>query len=472
MSRDLASISGAEIVQFDRFRFDFSTEVLFDNEAPLELSPKPAKMLGLLLRCAGELVTRDQIASHVWPGRVVDFDQNINFCIRQIREQLGDDPKRPAFLETIPRRGYRFLVVPEVVQHKETSLTKDSNSKVLGYVALLLVVVAAITLFTVSVGVPKGADGTETSDHVVKTPQEVKRALFLMDQGGESNRQRALTILENFVKDNPAKSEGHAGLVLVRLYHAQDEAEREIVREHLRQAQQFAPNHALTQLASAKVALYYNWDVVAAASLFKAAALQAPESILILHDLAVVAVIQQDFVLAEKTIDKILEVAPGQFQQRYHAGWFYQVSGKHDLALKQCVESLELAPSHTFSLLCAGQSSLVMNLNQSAAHYFGLLLEQLGASETEIGAVSAAIQVGKSKPFNDWYISWLGEHSADPFSLALAYGQANEQKQALSSLAEAVKQRHMMVPMALAFTELSDLHNDERFQELMTPVRR
>ena len=65
----------------------------------------------LLVRRAGEVVTRQEIREHVWTGDTfVDFEQGLNFCIRQVREALGDTADAPRFIETLPRRGYRFLM--------------------------------------------------------------------------------------------------------------------------------------------------------------------------------------------------------------------------------------------------------------------------------------------------------------------------------------------------------------------------
>jgi DNA-binding winged helix-turn-helix (wHTH) protein len=64
----------------------------------------------LLVSKAGALVTRDEIREALWrDGTYVDFDQAVNFSIRQVREVLGDSAERPLFIETVPRRGYRFI---------------------------------------------------------------------------------------------------------------------------------------------------------------------------------------------------------------------------------------------------------------------------------------------------------------------------------------------------------------------------
>src|SRR5213075_1857745 len=78
---------------------------------PIKLAPQPLKVLEILVRRSGEVVTRAEIREHVWcEDTVVDFEQGLNFCIRQIREALGDVADAPRFIETLPRRGYRFLM--------------------------------------------------------------------------------------------------------------------------------------------------------------------------------------------------------------------------------------------------------------------------------------------------------------------------------------------------------------------------
>jgi hypothetical protein len=69
-------------------------------------------LLGLLLRNAGRLVTRDEIQQALWDDSThVDFDQGINQCVRQVRAALDDVADSPRFIETVPRRGYRFIAL-------------------------------------------------------------------------------------------------------------------------------------------------------------------------------------------------------------------------------------------------------------------------------------------------------------------------------------------------------------------------
>jgi TolB-like protein len=96
---------------FGAFELDAATGELRQHGDLIKLAPQPLKVLELLARRSGEIVTREEIRKHIWEGDTfVDFEQGLNFCIRQIREALGDTAGAPRFIETLPRRGYRFLL--------------------------------------------------------------------------------------------------------------------------------------------------------------------------------------------------------------------------------------------------------------------------------------------------------------------------------------------------------------------------
>ena len=104
-------MSSPAVLRFGAFEVNSATGELRRHGDIIKLAPQPFKVLELLSRHSGEVVTRGAIRDHVWAGeRFVDFDQGLNFCIRQIREVLGDTADAPRFIETLPRRGYRFLM--------------------------------------------------------------------------------------------------------------------------------------------------------------------------------------------------------------------------------------------------------------------------------------------------------------------------------------------------------------------------
>lgn len=80
------------------------------NETTTRLQPQPGKLLLLLLECFPEVVSHEQIREVIWPEVQVDYEGSIHFCVRQVRAALNDKASDPVFVETIPRRGYRWMV--------------------------------------------------------------------------------------------------------------------------------------------------------------------------------------------------------------------------------------------------------------------------------------------------------------------------------------------------------------------------
>ena len=108
-----------QVRRFGEFQFHPETGELFRSGERVELQNQPARVLELLTRRPGELVTRDELRETVWGGDTcVDFDRSLNFCIRRIRVALGDSTRSPLYLETLPRRGYRF-VAPVATERKD-----------------------------------------------------------------------------------------------------------------------------------------------------------------------------------------------------------------------------------------------------------------------------------------------------------------------------------------------------------------
>lgn len=96
--------------RFGEFSLDASSGELRKGPCLVRLRPQPAAALTYLLQHAGEVVTREDLRRILWPdGTFVQFDHGLNSCIKQIRAALSDHRLGPRYLETLPRRGYRFI---------------------------------------------------------------------------------------------------------------------------------------------------------------------------------------------------------------------------------------------------------------------------------------------------------------------------------------------------------------------------
>jgi TolB-like protein/DNA-binding winged helix-turn-helix (wHTH) protein/Tfp pilus assembly protein PilF len=104
------SLPAAQLWRFGPFEFDERTGELRRGGFPVKLQEQPARVLGLLLLNKGDLVAREQIRGHLWPDDTfVDFEHGLNTAIKKLREALEDSAERPNYIETLPRKGYRFI---------------------------------------------------------------------------------------------------------------------------------------------------------------------------------------------------------------------------------------------------------------------------------------------------------------------------------------------------------------------------
>ena len=103
------------VIHFGIFELDLEVRELRKRGRKIKLQDQPFQVLAILLEHPGQVVTRDALHKRLWPADTfVDFDQGINKAINRIREALGDLAGSARFIETLPRRGYRFIASIEV----------------------------------------------------------------------------------------------------------------------------------------------------------------------------------------------------------------------------------------------------------------------------------------------------------------------------------------------------------------------
>ena len=146
-----------QIVRFGIFEADLDAGELRKGGLKLKLQEQPFQLLALLLSRPGEMVTREDIQQKLWPnGTFVDFDRGVNAAVRRLRETLGDDADNPKFIETMPRRGYRFIAPLAKEQESPPILAIPANApaisrrKFLAIAGVWIVAVAAFLLWWTS----------------------------------------------------------------------------------------------------------------------------------------------------------------------------------------------------------------------------------------------------------------------------------------------------------------------------------
>ena len=104
------SVPTRRLVRFGIFELDTEATELRKRGVKVKLQDQPFKVLQLLLERAGQIVTRDELRARVWPANTfVEFDQGLYSAMTRLRDALGDSSESPRFIETLARRGYRFI---------------------------------------------------------------------------------------------------------------------------------------------------------------------------------------------------------------------------------------------------------------------------------------------------------------------------------------------------------------------------
>jgi DNA-binding winged helix-turn-helix (wHTH) protein len=99
-----------QVLRFGVFEIDARAGELRKGGVKLKLQEQPFQLLSMLVEHTGEVVTREELRARLWPADTfVDFDHGLNAAVKRLRDTLGDSAENPVFIETLARRGYRFI---------------------------------------------------------------------------------------------------------------------------------------------------------------------------------------------------------------------------------------------------------------------------------------------------------------------------------------------------------------------------
>ena len=229
---DVMAGSSPAIVRFGVFELDVRTRELRKGGLKVRLPDQPFHVLALLLEQPNDLVTREALHQRLWPGDTfVEFDLSLNSAVRKLREALGDSAESPTFIETLPRRGYRFIApvqrqppsngIPTVPDTGGGRLL--SRVRVWWSVAGLLAIVAAVAM------VPRAGGESTNKPTPPSSPSPQTRAvspeaydLFLKGQaaGGRVSYEgnlAAVSYYEQAIAKQPDFAKAHASLALAHI---------------------------------------------------------------------------------------------------------------------------------------------------------------------------------------------------------------------------------------------------------------
>ena len=148
-------------IHFGEFVFDTDSDELYRGEKRVVIQPQPAKLLRLFLSRDGRLLSQAEITSYIWPKTIVDYEQRVRSAVGDIRTALDDDHEHPRYIETVSRRGYRFIFP---IQSKIDKLGFQTRRR---WVILAAIALGALFAFGLYVLVPDSEIGASDKNRVV-----------------------------------------------------------------------------------------------------------------------------------------------------------------------------------------------------------------------------------------------------------------------------------------------------------------
>src|SRR6202162_377018 len=115
------------VVRFGTYEVSLQSGEVRKAGLRIRVQQQPMKLLEILLECPGEVVTREELRNRVWPNESFgDFDQALNIAIGKLRSALGDSAENPRYIETLPKRGYRFIAEVSVADADDRTKRPES----------------------------------------------------------------------------------------------------------------------------------------------------------------------------------------------------------------------------------------------------------------------------------------------------------------------------------------------------------
>ena len=119
------------ICRFGLFEVDLDAGILKRHGIPLKIQEQPFRILGFLLERPGEIVSREELRTRLWPeGTFVEFDGSLNTALMKLRAVLNDDPENPRFVETVPKKGYRFIAPVQILSARNGTEEQEAAKTV------------------------------------------------------------------------------------------------------------------------------------------------------------------------------------------------------------------------------------------------------------------------------------------------------------------------------------------------------
>lgn len=487
------------VFRFGKFEVDCLSCELRKNGIRLKLDEQPFRLLCELLARNGALASRDELRQALWPdGTYVDFDRSLTRAVNKLRLALSDDAANPRFIETVPRRGYRFIapvtmtanseeekvpVTPEVENGSAAELS-GAASEGEGRQRWRLRTVCALACAGLAIA--------GVAWYFFRRPSPVTASALVLDEGtqalyakgrflaAEGNRdaiERGIRILDKVIEKAPeygpayaALAEGWFGLASVYLSPMETMPK---ARTAARKAISLDPASVDGHAVLGRVHVFYDWDWAGAEEQFQRALALNASSANALKGRACLRMMQGRSADAVRDIDAALKIDPRSLWLHFMAVAFRANARQYDSALRQARSSLEWEPR--FGMLRSFAAVIsALNGNRSDA----LTELELGVQQqrvpTSIGFMALGNGLAGRKTQAEQALGELMELAKKryvcPFEVACAYASLGRNDEAFAWLEKSIAERADCIIWLRAEPWLDSIRKDPRYGEVLRQV--
>jgi len=508
------------VAHFGQFEADFARRVLSRKGVRVKLQEKPFQLLELLLVRSGELVTRDELKVALWPADTfVEFDDGLNTAVKKLRAALDDPSATPIYLETVPRRGYRFSapvqwvdpdrqIVPKPIEGEAQQADTSSGPApeqleaptsvlrrrsvnpwvVFAAIAMLFVLIFGLmretrkgSFFHVadrasghSIG-SNSADGREAATNP-KAYEEYQEARRYWRQRTSDTLAKAIEHYQQAIAFDPAYADAFAGLancyvVMPMLSNISQETTYPKAIQAAETAIRLDDSVAEAHLAIAEVRFYSEWNFLSAEREFKRTLELDPNSAQAHQWYAEFLSLMGRHNEAIAEIERAKQLDPTAMIIYHQAGQIRQAARQYEAALNEYHFALQIQPDF-------GPTYSAMELAYFRLHRFDDAVKAMtladrywnqdGSGSDDQRKMLDAYARSGPRGFVEAKLEYEKRHPVPVYLQARNYAFLGKKEDALRCLKASLAKREFQFLGAQTDSEFDFLRDDPRFQEMVT----
>jgi DNA-binding winged helix-turn-helix (wHTH) protein len=452
-------------------------------DSSVQLEPKVMAVLACLAGRHGAVVSKEELVREVWEGRFVS-DDVVWRSIGELRRALGDDARKPAYIQTIAKRGYRLVMngdgtgpapAPEPARPKLIPRRLLAAAFLLGFGSL-----ATVLLVSSRRGPEATAERAETA--LSATNQAARdpylKGLWFLKRGTADDLRRSVPAFEQAVALDPRSARAQAGLAdavhLLALFGGLPPREAYPRAEAAaRKALELDPNLAGTRSTLGSILFRFHRDGPGAEAEFRRALALDPGSATAHHDYAWLLVAERRFDEALEQIQAAQRLEPLSPRASADVGWVYYRARRYGEAIRQMQRTLELEPRFLSARHCL-EGALVHENRLSEA------LVQAREGARQEGMTDAALAALPPDPrtalrrIAEWRLERLQERGAkgwvSPYALATQYAGLGDADRAFAELGRAFAESDPSLASADVDPAFDPIRADPRFAPAMARI--